>query len=337
MRWDSLLKSWILARLERVKNRPRVVIIDPHKLLSQTDEGLKRFADKNGFIVIFASTNLVFRELYEHAARDPVKLKLLLIDQTPVSRRIVSSSPRAPPLFYPDLIGDVSEDEIIDLDLQQFLKDKTGDPNWPKEANDRKYARSIVKHLKGVLEAHKNFRDTGRTGFTDQDFHTIVAFASLGLGDVAFKNLESGDYWKIVFAHEEFKELEDIAPDSLKRIKKHLEKAPKPFNWCAAQDPAVVINSLYLAVILSQHSDDWKSLLVQIDPEGRKFSEMPVADLKKAASGLISGAPDKADQDLATLEESLSAEALRILLIDQLKIKEPAGFCGCLSANTIPS
>ena len=326
MRWGFLLKSWILGHLERVKDRPRVVIIDPHKLLSQTDEGLKTFADNYGFIVIFASTNLVFRELYEHATRDPVKLKLLLIDQTPVSRRMMSSSPRAPPLFYPDLIRGVSDEEIINLDLQQFLKDETGDPNWPREANDRKYARSIVKHLKGVLEAHKNFRDTGRTGFTDQDFHTIVAFASLGLGNVAFKNLESGDYWKIVFAHEEFKELEDIAPDSLKRIKKYLEKAPKPFNWCATQDPAVVINSLYLAVILSQHTDEWKSFLIQIDPEARKFSEMSVADLKKAASNLISGAPDKADQDLAVLEESLSADALKILLIDHLKIKEPAGF-----------
>jgi len=326
VRLRSLLKSWILGRLERVKNRPRVIIIDPHKLLSQTDEGLKTFADKHGFIVIFASTNLVFRELYDHATKDPVKLKLLLIDQTPVSRRMVSSSPRAPPLFYPDLIRDVSEEEIINLDLQQFLKDKTGDPNWPKDANDRKYARSIVKHLKGVLEAHKNFRDTGRPGFNDQDFHTIIAFASLGLGDVAFKTLESGDYWKIVFAHEEFKELEDLAPESLKRIKKYLEKAPKPFNWCATQDPAVVINSIYLAVILSQHSDDWKSLLFQIDPDGRKFSEISVSDLNEAVSNLINGAPDKADQDLASLEESLSTDSLKTLLVEQLKIKEPAGF-----------
>ena len=326
MRWRSLLKSWILGHLERLKNRPRVVIIDPHKLLSQTDEGLKTFAEKHGFIVIFASTNLVFRELYEHATKDPVKLKLLLIDQTPVSRRMKSSSPRAPPLFYPDLIKDVSEEEIINLDLQQFLKDQTGDPNWPKEANDRKYARSIVRHLKDVLEAHKNFRSTGRAGFTNQDFHTIVAFASLGLGNFAFKNVESVDYWKIVFAHEEFKELEDLTPDILNRIKKYLEKAPKPFKWCAAQDPAVVINSLYLAVILSQHSDEWKSLLTQIDPDGRKFSEIPVTDLKKAVSGLISGAPEKADQDLAALEESLSADALKMLLVEQLKIQEPAGF-----------
>jgi len=326
VRWRSLLKSWIQGHLERLKNRPRVVIIDPHKLLSQTDEGLKTFADQHGFIVIFASTNLVFRELYEHAMKDPVKLKLLLIDQTPVSRRMKSSSPRAPPLFYPDLIKDVSEEEIINLDLQLFLKDQTGDPNWPKEANDRKYARSIVKHLKGVLEAYKNFRETGREGFQDPDFHTIVAFASLGLGNVAFKKLESGDYWKIVFAHEEFKELEDLAPDTLNRIKKYLEKAPKPFNWCATQDPAVVINNLYLAVILSQHSNEWKSILIQINADGRKFSDIPIADLKKAVTDLIDGASEKADQDLATLEESLSADALKFLLIEQLKIKEPAGF-----------
>ena len=199
-----------MSNLERVKDRRRVVIIDPHKLLSQTDEALKTFALTHGFIVILASTNLVFRELYDHATRDPVKLKLLLIDQTPATRRGASSSPRAPPP-YPDLVSDLSDEEVINLDLQQFLKEKTGDPNWPKEANSRKYARSIVKHLKGVLDAYKNFRDTGRTGFTDQDFHTIVAFASLGLGNVAFKKLESGDYWKIVFAHEEFKELEDLA------------------------------------------------------------------------------------------------------------------------------
>ena len=259
-----------------------------------------------------------------------MKLKLLLIDQTPAARRSVSSSPRAPPLFYPDLITGVSDEEIINLDLQQFLKEKAGDPNWPKEANDRQYARSIVKHLKGVLEAYKNFHDTGRTGFTDQDFHTIVAFASLGLGDVAFKKLESGDYWKIVFAHEEFKELEDLAPDVLVRIKKYLEKAPRPFNWCATQDPAVVINSLYLAVIVSQHSDDWKSFLGQVDPDGRRFSEMSIQDLKKAATDLVNGAPEKADQDLAALEDSLSVEALKTLLIEQMKIQEPAGFLRAL-------
>lgn len=319
-----------MSNLERVKDRRRVVIIDPHKLLSQTDEALKTFALTHGFIVILASTNLVFRELYDHATRDPVKLKLLLIDQTPATRRGASSSPRAPPLFYPDLVSDLSDEEVINLDLQQFLKEKTGDPNWPKEANSRKYARSIVKHLKGVLDAYKNFRDTGRTGFTDQDFHTIVAFASLGLGNVAFKKLESGDYWKIVFAHEEFKELEDLAPDILDKIKKYLEKAPRPFNWCATQDPAVVINSLYLAVILSQHTDDWKSLLIQIDPEGRKFSDISVQDLKEAATGLLNGAPEKADQDLAALEESLPVDELTTLLIKELKIQEPAGFSGVL-------
>ena len=99
----------------------------------------------------------------------------------------------------------------------------------------------------------------------------------------------------------------------------------------------MVINSLYLAVILSQHADDWKSLLFQIDPEGRKFSEMSVADLKKAVSGLINGAPDKADQDLAALEESLSAEALKTLLVEQLKIRELPAFCGCSSASSIRS
>lgn len=119
-----MLKSWVMSHLEMVKDRPRIVIIDPHKLLSQTDEALKTFADTHGFIVIIASTNLVFRELYEHATKDPVKLKLLLIDQTPAARRSVSSSPRAPPLFYPDLITGVSDEEIINLDLQQFLKEK---------------------------------------------------------------------------------------------------------------------------------------------------------------------------------------------------------------------
>ena len=64
-----------------------------------------------------------FRELYEHAIKDPVKLKMLLIDQTR-SRVGWCRHPPGPASFLPDLIRDVSEEEIINLDLQQFLKDR---------------------------------------------------------------------------------------------------------------------------------------------------------------------------------------------------------------------
>ena len=69
--------------------------------------------------------------------------------------------------------------------------------------------------------------------------------------------------------------------------------------------------------------------LIQIDPRA-KFSDISVQDLKEAATGLLNGAPEKADQDLAALEESLPVDELTTLLIKELKIQEPAGFSGVL-------
>ena len=322
-----MLNDWIIDKLNRVKKQHVVIVTDSLHILSQTDQKIQTFAEKNGYIVIFSSTNLVFRELLEHAREDPLKKKILLVDQTPIERRGHQTTQRAPPLFYPDFFPGLPDEAFIRLDLQTFLKEKTGDPNWPKEANERQYARLILKYLSGVLDAYKQLRDADKKRFTDQDFRTIVAFAALGLGKKAFQKLEYGDYWKIVFAnHEEFKEIGTINHQILSDIKIHLEQAPKPFCWFATHDPDVVIRSLYLALVLSQYREDWRILLGNIDPEARLFSDISNEDLEKAARNLIDANADVADSDLGDLEDSFTNDDLRTLLIDWLHIDTPTGF-----------
>jgi hypothetical protein len=114
------------------------------------------FATENGFTVIVAATNLVFRDLYNHAVDDEDVKKILVLDRTPAKRRATKSLNQAPPLFYPDMLTDTPEDAHIPVDLRQFLQDTTSDPLWPPATNEKQYARLIVDNLDGVLRAHTN-------------------------------------------------------------------------------------------------------------------------------------------------------------------------------------
>ena len=139
-----MLRSWILDKLEPVKERDRVLVRDPLRLLPENDSALHAFAREHGFTVIVASTNLVFRELYERAVADPETKKILVVDRAPARRRTTLSTAKAPPPFYPDFLADTVEEARIDLNLREFLRQATGDPLWPTEANDPHYARLIV-------------------------------------------------------------------------------------------------------------------------------------------------------------------------------------------------
>ena len=65
-----MLKSWVLSKLDGVKDSPRVIVSDPLQLL-KPDSVINEFAKSNGFTAISASTNLQFREPYENALSDP--------------------------------------------------------------------------------------------------------------------------------------------------------------------------------------------------------------------------------------------------------------------------
>ena len=87
--------------------------------------------------------------------------------------------------------------------------------------------RLIVRHLDGVLRAHRNLRTAGSGRFTDYDFKVIVAYAALGIPGAAFKKPSSEDYWRIgLLAHDALAELEELAPEVTRPIKEELSRAP---------------------------------------------------------------------------------------------------------------
>lgn len=322
-----MLQDWVLSKLELVKNNSHILVKDAMRLIPEADRTINSFGRDNGFTVIVAATNLVFRELYEHAVADPETKKLLVIDRAPIRRRKIQSVMKAPPPFYPDLLAGIPDEARIDLDLCQFLREITADPNWPVEANEPQYARLITRNLDAILRAHKNLRNSDPKRFTDSDFRTIVAYAALGIADAAFKKLGAEDYWKIgLVGHEAITELDQLAPEITKPIKVQLEKAPTPFCWFAQHDPSMVIRAFYLSVILAQHTDDRSLLLANIDPALKPLSKIDTKVLHEAAPKLININPVQANRDLEEVENSFDKDTFQFLLIEQLKITEPERF-----------
>lgn len=322
-----MLRDWTLSKLEAVKESDRVLVQDPLRLLPEADGGIHVFARENGFTVIVASTNLVFRELYERAIVDPEVKKLLVIDRAPLGRLASKSVTKAPPPFYPDFLEDTPPQNRIVLDLRQYLKETTGDPNWPLEVNDPRYARLIAKNLDSVLRAHRNLRTAHPERFTDYDLKNIVAFAALGVAESAFKRLGAQDYWKIgLMAYEALQELEAVAPEVTKPILGELRKAPAPFCWFAQHDAEIVIRVFYLSLILSQHTQHWDLLLAKVDASLASFPSIDPEILSNSAPKLVNLDPRQAERDLEAVELSLGGDALQLVLLDQIKLSDPAGF-----------
>jgi hypothetical protein len=324
---NASVRQWTLSKLERLKDKPRIIVRDPLRLLAEADGAIDEFARDNQFTVIVASTNLVFRELYVRAVDDPEMRKLMLIDRAEPRRSRNTIGFQAPPPLYPDLLAQTDEEACITLDLRQYLRDETGDPDWPQEVNEPRYARLVVQHLDAVIRAHRNLRTADSRRFTDQDFKQIVAFAALGIPDAAFKKLDIEDYWKIgLFGLQAIEELERLVPEVTGPLKQQLRSAPEPFRWFVDRDPETVLRAFYLALILAQHVERWSPLLANISPELRLKTNLSREELFAAAQRLVQLDPEQAHRDLALVEESLDQDALSFLLIEQLNIAEPARF-----------
>lgn len=301
-----MLHDWILSKLETVTDYDHVLVRDPLHILSEVDGTIHTFARIHGFTVIVAATNLVFRELYERVTSDPETKKLLLIDRAPARRRNNPSVMKAPPPFYPDMLANIPVDARIDIDLRQFLIDKTGDRDWPREVNESLYARLIVSRLEAVLRAYQNLRTAHERRFTDTDFKTIVAFASLGVADAAFKKLDAQDYWKIgLLAHDALEELESLTPEITNPIRNELKNAPAPFCFFANHDTEIVVRAFYVALILSQHTENWKLLLANGDAALAPLSSFDADILRQSAPELIQLNREQAQKDLESVECSL--------------------------------
>jgi len=322
-----MLKEWTISKLQELKQNRRVLVRDPLRLLPEADSAIHIFARNNGFTVIVASTNLVFRELFERAISEKEVKKILVLDRAPLRRRLEQTMTKAPPPFYPDFLSETPPENRVELDLRQFLRETTGDPNWPVETNNPLYARLIANNLESVIRAHRNLRAAHPNRFDDHDFKKIVAYAALGVAESAFKKLEAQDYWKIgLLAHEMLSELEKLTPEVTKPILAELRKAPTPFCWFAEIEPEIVIRAFYLSVILAQHTDNWSILLANIDSSLGSLSKIEPEILTDAAPKLIEVNPKKADEDLQIVEQTFDRDAIQLVLIEQLKISTPEGF-----------
>ena len=317
----SDLYSWLISKIEIIKDQKFILIRDGLRLLPETEGTLHRFANENGFTVVIASTNLVFRELYDKTLSAKDTRKLLVIDRAPVRRRAHSSLTKAPPPFYPDLLSRTPETARIEISLRQFLVEITGDPNWPQDGNDPRFARLITNSIDSVLKAHASLRVAHPTRFTDHDFKTIVAYSALGVPEAAFKRPEPRIYWRIgLIGYPALEELDSLAPEVAHSIRDELRNAPAPFCWFADSPPEQIVRAFYLSTILSQHVEHWKLLLASIDPDLKNFSEMDKALIAEAAPELVSIDPHRAHRDLQEVEASLSKDALKIILLDQLDV-----------------
>ncbi|MEQ8191741.1 MAG: PglZ domain-containing protein, partial [Candidatus Eremiobacterota bacterium] len=228
---------------------------------------------------------------------------------------------KAPPLLYPDFLVNTTEESRIDLNLRDYLVEKTSDPNWPKEVNELRYARLVLKYLPHIIKAHSNLKSVSRERFTDDDFKKIITFAVLGIPDSAFKKLNPEDYWKIGIAgYEVMEELDSIAPEITKIIIDELKKAPAPFCFISDYGMEAVIRAFYLSVILSQHTDQWHLLLANIDPSLQPLSDIKKEFLEEATHRLVSSDKKQAQNNIDNLENSLSKEALNLILFKHLKI-----------------
>ncbi|MBN2531850.1 MAG: PglZ domain-containing protein [Spirochaetales bacterium] len=322
-----MITEWLLLKLESVKDKCRILVKDSLRLLPETDGNLHRFATENNFTVIVASTNLVFRELYENALSDTDITKILVVDRAPIRRKIRASHTKAPPPFYPDFLAETEDESRFDLDLRQFLKEKTGDPYWPEAVNDPQFSRLIIAKLENIFRAHENLRSIDKRRFTDNDLKTIIAFALLNIPESAFKRLDSSDYWKIgLLGHGSLQQLTDLTPEITKPILEELKKAQAPFCWFADHDAETVVRVFYLSVILSQHIKPWHLLLANIDPGFGVFNKIDTEIITEAAEKLIELDPLKADNDIFNIEQSLTRDAIHLIMLDQIKIMNPANY-----------
>ena len=333
-----ILQEWIVSRLESCLDYERVLIQDPLRLPSTAEARVDHLAAQAGFTVIRASTNLAFRFIFENVQQDAEVKRIMLIDQTPLERLRNRNMSTAPPLFYPDFLALVPPSARIKLDLYQYLRDVTGDAGWPQACNEPRHARLIIPNIEAVLTAYRNLRQIDSTRFRDSDFETIVAFAALGMPEAAFKKLGAEEYWRIgLMGHHLIDELQRLAPNIVGPIRENLRQAPPPFCWFADRDPEEVVNGFYLAVILAQHSPQWRLLLANIDPGLVSFQKIDQTILQDDAPRLVSMDPARADRDLLNLEMSLDREQLDYILIQHLHIDQPEGFASLLENENYSS
>lgn len=321
MTGTNMIVEWMIGKLDELADQPRILVTDALRLLPDTDGSLHRFARKNNFTIIVASTNLVFRDLYEKAVSSDDVKKILIIDRAPLRRKQQMSTSKAPPPFYPDVLADIPADACIVIDLRQFLIEKTGDRYWPLEINNPRLARLVSSKLDTVLLAHRQLRLIEQQRFTDGDLKTIVAYSALGLPEIAFSIPQPEDYWKLgMLGHEAIEELEEIAPEITAPIREGLRKAPAPFCWFAERDPDVVVKVFYLVAILLQHTGQWRLVMKAIVTEFAEVDQLADETIRDVAPKLITFNPVQAETEIRNIEHGFTKQQMQLFLFDGLHL-----------------
>lgn len=332
------LKEWVINSLEQIIQYKRVLVCDPLGIAKEAYRSIDALANEHGFTVIQASTNLTFRDSYERLLQDPEVEKIMILDQTPYIRLHNRSISSAPPLFYPDFLEKCPLEARINLDLRQYLRDVTGDGNWPQACNEVRYARLMIPNLSGILTAYRNLRTVDPKGFSDSQFDTIVAYAALGIPEMAFKTLGAEEYWRIgLMGHETLYDLKNLAPNIVEFMVSQLKKAPVPFCWFADRDPEHVVNGLYLSAILQQHTEHWGLLVGNVDPSFASFKNIEEKLLQGDVPRLVNMNQAQAERDLTNLELSLESDQLELIMFDQLKIEDPDHFASVIEQEAYSS
>jgi hypothetical protein len=103
-----MIESWVLEKLNSLRYKPLILLHDPQRMLRSGAMAVDGWAKKYGFVVIFPSRNLGFRDQYEQI-RDHHEIKVILVDRTREGARL--------PLFYPDLESQCSSRAKLKLTL----------------------------------------------------------------------------------------------------------------------------------------------------------------------------------------------------------------------------
>ena len=123
-----MINEWVINKLEKVTDYNLVIFQDPYGLTLKLINELHTWGIKNKFSILPAATNLIFRWKYEEAKKGENIKKILIVDQTPLSRFSMSGT-KAVALFYPDIISSCKKEAIFKLDIREYLIEKSKDDN----------------------------------------------------------------------------------------------------------------------------------------------------------------------------------------------------------------
>jgi hypothetical protein len=117
-----MLEQCVIDQLNRLKGEKLIIAADPQRLIRVGAQAVNGWAKENSFTVVFCSSNLALREMYENLRNDPAA-KIILVDRTREKAKL--------PLFYADLKDRCNSKACGTITLRHFLVEKTGDDRWP--------------------------------------------------------------------------------------------------------------------------------------------------------------------------------------------------------------